>query len=180
MNLRLFDDNGQDITASRRGQPGCKGPTLSGGYWGDEDANAKLIRSDGWMMLGDLVEIDDEGYLRVIGRTDDFIIRGGKNISGPGVEQQVATHPAVALAAAVPMPDETFGERVCVYVELHSDASLDLETLTAHLASRNVSKEPLPERLVVLPQLPRNPGGKVAKKELRDDILQRIAEEKSG
>jgi acyl-CoA synthetase len=179
MNVRLFDDQGNDVTASGRGQPGCNGPTLSGGYYGDEEANAKLIRDDGWMMLGDLVEIDDEAYLRVIGRTDDFIIRGGKNISAPAVEQEVSTHPAVALAAAVPMPDEIYGERVCVYLELRPGTSLDLQTLTAHLARRNVSKEMWPERLVIVPELPRNPGGKLAKKQLRDDIVQRVAAERN-
>lgn len=178
MNLRLFDQSGNDVTAAGRGQPGCKGPTLSGGYYGDDAANAGLIRTDGWMMLGDVVEIDDEGYLHVVGRTDDFIIRGGKNVSAAGVEQQVAAHPAVALAAAVAMPDETFGERVCVYVELRPGASLDLEGLKTHLAVRNVSRETWPERLVVLPQLPRNAGGKVAKKELRDDIARRVRDEK--
>jgi acyl-CoA synthetase len=178
MNVRLFDDRGNDVTASGRGQPGCKGPTLSGGYYGDEAANAKLFRDDGWMMLGDVVQIDEEGYLRVIGRTDDFIIRGGKNISGPAVEQDVSTHPAVALAAAVAMPDATYGERVCVYAELRPGASLDLEGLLAHLASRNVSKETWPERLVVLGELPRGTGGKVAKKQLREDIAQRVAAER--
>ena len=143
MKVRLFDEGGNDVTASGRGQPGCKGPTLCGGYYDDEVANAKLIREDGWMLLGDLVRIDDDGYLRVIGRTDDFIIRGGKNISGPGVEQQVATHPAVALAAAVAMPDPVFGERVCVYVELRPEVS-HLEELVADLASRGVSKEMFP------------------------------------
>jgi len=178
MNVRLFDERGNDVTASGRGQPGCKGPTLSGGYYGDEAANAKLFRDDGWMMLGDVVRIDEEGYLRVIGRTDDFIIRGGKNISGPAVEQDVSTHPAVALAAAVAMPDETYGERVCVYAELRPGASLDLEGLLAHLASRDVSKETWPERLVVVSELPRGTGGKVAKKQLREDIAQRIAAER--
>jgi acyl-CoA synthetase len=180
MNVRLFDERGNDVTASGRGQPGCKGPTLSGGYYGDEAANAKLFRDDGWMMLGDVVQIDEEGYLRVIGRTDDFIIRGGKNISGPGVEQEVSTHPAVALAAAVAMPDATYGERVCVYAELRPGASLDLEGLVAHLASRDVSKETWPERLVVVPELPRGTGGKVAKKQLRDDIARRVAAERRG
>ena len=104
MNVRLFDESGNDVTASGRGRPGCKGPTLSGGYYGDQTANAELIRRDGWMMLGDIVHVDDEGYLRVIGRAEDFIIRGGKNISGPAVEQEVSTHPAVAIAAAVSMP----------------------------------------------------------------------------
>jgi acyl-CoA synthetase len=178
MNVRLFDERGNDVTASGRGQPGCNGPTLSGGYYRDEAANAKLFRDDGWMMLGDVVQIDEAGYLRVIGRTDDFIIRGGKNISGPGVEQEVSTHPAVALAAAVAMPDETFGERVCVYVELRPGASLDLEGLVAHLASRGVSKESWPERLVVVGELPRGTGGKVAKKQLREDIAKRVAAEK--
>jgi acyl-CoA synthetase len=178
MKVRLFDESGKDVTASGRGRPGCRGPTLSGGYYGDEAANAKLIREDGWMMLGDIVEIDDQGYLRVIGRTEDFIIRGGKNISGPGVEEEVSTHPAVAVAAAVSMPDEIYGERVCVYAELRPGPSLDLEGLVAHLASRAVSKEMWPERLVVLPELPRGAGGKVAKQQLREQIARQVAAEK--
>jgi acyl-CoA synthetase len=180
MNVRLFDENGKDVTASGRGQPGCRGPTLSGGYYGDEAANAKLIRDDGWMMLGDVAQIDGEGYLRVIGRTDDFIIRGGKNISGPGVEEEVSTHPAVAVAVAVAMPDETYGERVCVYAELRPGASLDLESLVSHLANRGVSKEIWPERLVIVPELPRVSGGKVAKKQLREEIARQVAAERHG
>jgi acyl-CoA synthetase len=184
MNLRLFDEAGRDVTETGRGRPGCKGPTLSKGYYGDEasvaQANAELIREDGWMMLGDHVEIDADGYLVVGGRLDDFIIRGGKNISGPAVEEQVAEHPAVALAAAVAMPDEIFGERVCVYVELkEGKADLALEDLVADLRAREVSKETLPERLVVIDALPRGSGGKVAKQALRDDIRRRLAEERA-
>ncbi len=175
MQVRLFDETGQDVTASGRGQPGCKGPTLSRGYWDDAEANAQLIRKDGWMMLGDVVTLDGDGTLCVVGRTDDFIIRGGKNISGPAVEQEVATHPAVALAAAVAMPDPIFGERVCVYVELRPGTSLDLDELVAHLRSRQVSKESLPERLEVLDALPRGSGGKVAKQKLREDIRAKLS-----
>jgi acyl-CoA synthetase len=182
MNVRLFDEAGRDVTETGQGRPGCKGPTLSAGYYGSGDsvaeANAELIREDGWMMLGDQAEIDPEGYLVVGGRLDDFIIRGGKNISGPAVEEQVAEHPAVALAAAVAMPDKVFGERVCVYVELTDGAAgLELEELVAELRTRNVSKETLPERLVVVDALPRGSGGKVAKQALRDDIRRRLAEE---
>jgi acyl-CoA synthetase len=177
MNVRLFDEQGRDVTASGRGQPGCKGPTLSRGYWDDEKANAGLIREDGWMLLGDVVTVDADGYLTVVGRTDDFIIRGGKNISGPAVEQEIATHPAVALAAAVAMPDRVFGERVCAYVELRPGESLALPELVAHLRARQVSVENFPERLVVLEELPRGSGGKVAKERLRADIRQRLSEE---
>ena len=167
MNVRLFDEAGNDVTSSGRGQPGCKGPTLSGGYYENPEASASLMREDGWMMLGDIVTIDDEGYLCVVGRTDDFIIRGGKNISSVAVEAQVGSHPGVAHAAVVAMPDPVFGERVCAFVELHAGHALDLDTLCAHLKETGVSNEYLPERLVVLDALPRAPGGKVTKGELR-------------
>jgi acyl-CoA synthetase len=184
MNVRLFSETGEETTALGQGRPGCKGPTLSRGYYGDDpsvaEANAELIREDGWMMLGDRVSIDREGYLVVGGRLDDFIIRGGKNISGPAVEEQVAEHPSVALAAAVAMPDPIFGERVCVYVELREGISeLTLEDLVAQLRGRNVSTETLPERLIVSEALPRGSGGKVAKQALREDLQRRLAEEEA-
>jgi acyl-CoA synthetase len=177
MNVRLFDDNGSDVTASGRGQPACKGPLASHGYWDDDDANAKLFTEGGWILTGDICEVDTEGYLSVVGRTADFIIRGGKNISGPAVESVVAGHPDVALAAAVAMPDPVFGERVCVYAELRGKGPLTLESLVEHLDARGVTREWFPERLIVLPELPRASGGKVAKGELRADIVRRLAEE---
>jgi len=177
MQVRLFDESGVDVTRGGQGQPGCKGPLTCRGYYEDAAANAELLRPDGWMLTGDVVRVDGDGVLRVIGRTADFIIRGGKNISGPAVEEAVATHPAVALAAAVAMPDPVFGERVCIYVELREGASLDLAGLVAHLEAEGVSKEWYPERLVVLDALPRASGGKVAKQALREDVRRRIAEE---
>jgi acyl-CoA synthetase len=174
MNLRLFDANGTDITASGRGQPAVKGPVLSRGYFGAPEANAELVREDGWFLLGDVVEVDAEGYLRVIGRTDDIIIRGGKNLSAAAIEENVATHPAVALAAAIAIPDAIFGEKAAAYVELHGRASLDLVELLAHLENERVSRELWPEALIVMDALPLNAGGKVAKKALRDDAAIRF------
>jgi acyl-CoA synthetase len=171
MHVRLFSEDGVDITAS--GGPGiaaCKGAVNCLGYYDDADANARLYTADGWMLSGDFCTIDAEGYLTVAGRASDFIIRGGKNISAAQVEDEVSSHPAVALAAAVAMPDPVFGERVCVFVELRPDASLDLDELREHLTARGVGKELWPERLVVLEALPRASGGKVAKGELRERV----------
>ncbi|MGY1814036.1 class I adenylate-forming enzyme family protein [Blastococcus sp. SYSU D00820] len=176
MRVRLYDGD-REVPIPGRGRPACKGPATSIGYLDDAAANEELFTPDGWMLMGDICEIDDEGYLTVVGRTSDFIIRGGKNISAPQVEADVATHPAVAHAAAVAMPDPVFGERVCVYVELVEGATLDLPGLLEHLAARGISKELYPERLVVVDQLPRSSGAKVAKGELRADIRRRIAEE---
>ena len=175
MNVRLLDDAGNDIKEpDTPGHPICKGPATCLGYLDDERAHAELFTPDGWMRIGDLCTLDVDGYLRVVGRTSDIIIRGGKNISAPAVEGEVAQHPAIALAAAVAMPDEVFGERVCLYAELEPGAELDLDTLVAFLRDRGVSPEWFPERLVVLEALPRASGGKVAKGELRADIRRRL------
>ncbi|MFI5506640.1 class I adenylate-forming enzyme family protein [Mycobacterium sp. NPDC051804] len=168
MQVRLFDGD-RDVTDTGRGQPVCRGPALSLGYLGGTDHD-QLYTEDGWMRMGDICELDSDGYLTLTGRTSDFILRGGKNISAVQVEESVATHPAVALAAAVAMPDPVFGERVCVYVELKQARTLDLATLVEHLLAQGISKELLPERLEILDELPRSSGGKVAKGQLRERI----------
>lgn len=176
MQVRLFDGD-QDVTSRGWGQPACRGPATCLGYLGDGEANRQLFTPDGWMRMGDICSIDAEGWLTVTGRTSDIIIRGGKNISAAQVEGEVDTHPAVALASVVAWPDPVFGERVCAYVELQPGASLDLDELREHLVARGTSRELLPERLVVLDQLPRSSGGKVAKGELREDVRRRAGEE---
>ncbi len=169
MQVRLFDGD-QDVTETGRGQPVCRGPATSLGYLGGTDHD-KLYTADGWMRMGDICELDPEGYLRLTGRTSDFILRGGKNISAVEVEEVVATHPAVAVAAAVAMPDPVFGERVCVFAELRDPGdTLDLAALVKHLLAQGMSKELLPERLEVLDELPRSSGGKIAKGQLREHI----------
>ncbi|MFK7897675.1 MAG: class I adenylate-forming enzyme family protein [Myxococcota bacterium] len=174
MQLRLFDAQGDDVTDSGRGQPAVKGPVVSTGYLGAAEATAELIRPDGWVYLGDLVELDEDGYLRVIGRTDDIIIRGGKNLSAAAIEEVTGSHPYVALAAAIGIPDAIFGERAAAYVELRPGCELDLEDLKAHLESSGTAREIWPEALVVLDSLPHNVGGKVAKSALREDALRRF------
>ncbi|MEN3219260.1 class I adenylate-forming enzyme family protein [Mycolicibacterium porcinum] len=174
MTVRLFDGD-DDVTATGRGQPACRGPATSLGYLGGVDHD-KLYTPDGWMRMGDVCEVDADGYLSVTGRTSDFIVRGGKNISAGEVEDAVTTHPAVAVAAAVAMPDPVFGEKVCLYIEPANGRAIDLPGLVEHLLAHGVSKELLPERLIVLDELPRSSGGKIAKGQLREDIRTRLGE----
>ncbi|MDA8371152.1 MAG: class I adenylate-forming enzyme family protein [Nocardiopsaceae bacterium] len=178
MDVRLFDDDFNDITASGGpGQPGGKGPLTCAGYDNDPGANAQLYTPDGYMLMGDLVTIGEDGYLRLVGRKSDLIIRGGKNISAAEVEAEVETHPAVELVSVVPVADELYGERVCAVVTTHPGAQLELEELTEHLLARGVSKELLPERLLVVPELPRSSGGKIAKAEVRRLVAERLKDE---
>ena len=179
MDCALYDpDDGSLLPELQgRGQPACRGPATALGYYDDPKANAELMTDDGRMLMGDIVEIDDDGYLRVVGRTSDFIIRGGKNISAPAVEDEVMTHPAVAMVAAVAAPDPVFGERVAAYVELVPGTNLDLNGLREHLAGRGVSREWWPEHLLVVDALPRSSGGKVAKGQLKRDAADRLSSE---
>ena len=172
MSVRLFDGD-QDVTATGRGQPACRGPATSLGYLDGADHD-QLFTRDGWMRMGDICEIDAEGYLSVTGRISDFIVRGGKNISAAQVEDAAMTHPAIALAAAVAMPDPVFGEKVCLYAELTEWQTIDLPELVEYLLGLGVSKELLPERLIVVDELPRSSGAKIAKGQLREDIRARM------
>ena len=172
MSVRLFDGD-RDVTTTGRGQPACRGPATSLGYLDGTDHD-KLFTPDGWMRMGDICDIDADGYLSVTGRTSDFILRGGKNISAAQVEDVVMTHPAIAVAAAVAMPDPVFGEKVCLYAELVDGHTIDLPELVNHLLALGVSKELLPEKLLVVDELPRSSGGKIAKGDLRDNIRARM------
>jgi acyl-CoA synthetase len=168
MEVRLVDEEGRDVTdGGGPGRPAGRGPLTCLGYYDDPEANRQLYTDDGWMLMGDLVTLDGDGYLQVVGRTSDFIIRGGKNISAAQVEAEIETHPSVDLVAVVPVPDPVFGERVCAVVSPRPGRSVTLPELSAHLDRRGVSKELHPEHLLLVDELPRSSGGKVAKGDVR-------------
>ena len=168
MNIRLIDGTGSEVRdRPGTGQPAGRGPLVAAGYYDDPEANAALYTPSGDMLMGDIVSIDGEGYLTVVGRTSDFIIRGGKNISAVAVEQEVGQHPAVAQVAAIPVADPVFGERVCIAVVPAPDQDPDLDQIKEFLRSRGVSKEWWPELMMCVSAMPISVGGKVAKTELR-------------
>jgi acyl-CoA synthetase len=173
MQPRLYDE-GVDVTGTGRpGQPACRGPATSAGYYDDPEGDAQLFTRDGWMLMEDVAVVDDRGFVTLTGRKGDFIIRGGKNVSAAAVEDAVGTHPAVALVASVPVPDDVFGERVGAFVVLHEQRALAVDQLAEHLVSQGFSKDLIPEHLFVVDDLPRAPGGKVAKGVLRQEIRTR-------
>lgn len=173
--LLLVDEQGLEVTEQgASGRCAVQGPGCSPGYYNDRAASAGLRTADGWMLTGDLVCLDPEGYLSIAGRATDFIIRGGHNISTQAVEEAVAGCPRVHQVAVVARPDDVMGERVCAYVVTTGDAQLDWEELRGHLAASGTSKNVWPEWLATLPQLPLSTGGKVDRSWLRRDALQRF------
>ena len=127
-------------------------------------------RWEGYQHTGDLGVYDDAGYLRVVGRKKDMILRGGQNIFPKEVEDVLSAHPAVRDVALVGMPDPVLGERVCAFVVPQEGVALRLSDVTAYLDGLGLAKFKWPERLEVVDALPMGPGGKVVKVELRDRI----------
>jgi len=152
-----------------------RGPSHMIGYYANQEETEALFTSEGYSRSGDLGRMDVGGYVRVTGRIKDIIIRGGVNISAREIEEHLARHPAIQHVAAVGMPDERLGERVCIYVVLASSVeTLTLDELTTYLRNQKVATPKLPERLEIMGALPMTATGKVQKNLLRADVATKV------
>lgn len=156
------------------GQPGellTRGPYTLRGYFNAPEANARAFTPEGFYRTGDVVIRDPaSGNLSVAGRAKDLINRGGEKISAEEIENLMLAHPAVAQAAAIAVPDERLGERVCAVLVLRPDQALDLPGLTGFLSGKDIAAYKLPERLEIVADLPLTNIGKIDKKALRDQF----------
>jgi fatty-acyl-CoA synthase len=147
------------------GELWVRGPVVTGGYWNLPGATAETFGADGWLRTGDVGRADADGYVQVLDRMKDMIIRGGENIYSLEVEGVLARHPAIAEVAVVGAPDPLFGERVRAVAVLRPGRSLAVGALRAWAAAQ-LADYKLPAELVTVGELPRNASGKVIKKQL--------------
>lgn len=172
LDVKLVDDLGIDIEPNPDvlGQLCVRGPIVVKGYLNRPDATADAIR-DGWFNTGDIARIDDEGYVFIVDRAKDVVLRGGENVYCSEVETAIYEHPAVAEAVVFGIPDERLGEVVATAIVLHPGAPLDEAGLTEFLAER-IAKFKIPSRVWFRDEpLPVNASGKFLKRELRDALL---------
>ena len=153
------------LRPNEEGELHVKGPQVCQGYL-DSSLDAAAF-TDGWFRTGDLGMIDDEGYVTITGRLKDVIIRKGENISAKEVEDLLNTHEGVAQVAVVGLPDAERGELACAVVVSDGSERVTLVELNEHLATTSLSRHKYPERLEFVDALPRNPTGKILKKDLR-------------
>jgi cyclohexanecarboxylate-CoA ligase len=163
---RVVDDDKRPLPPDTVGNLQARGITHFVGYLKKPHLNS--IDADGWFDTGDLARQDKDGYIRIVGRTKDVIIRGGENIPVAEVENLLYRHPGIAECAVVAMPDLRLGERACAYVVAKPGAKLDLPGLTAFLAKEGMAKTYWPERLILVEEMPRTPSGKIQKFKLRE------------
>jgi len=174
---KLVDPSTGEVIEERgvAGELAIKSPGIFPGYYKRPDLTEKVFDEDGYFYTGDLFEIAGEGdkldRYRFVSRLKEIVVRGGFKISAQEIEALVAEHPGVAEVAVVGYPDEKLGEKVCLVVAPRRGQSVTLQEIIDHLRRREIAVYKLPEKLVVLERLPRNPLGKVLKQALREQVV---------
>ncbi|HET8562170.1 MAG TPA: long-chain-fatty-acid--CoA ligase [Marmoricola sp.] len=165
--LRVVDPGTlEDVTTGEHGELWFRTPQLMKGFLGKPEATAEVITDDGWFRTGDIGRVDADGYVYVEDRLKDMIISGGENVYSPEIERVLAEHPAVAEVAVIGVPDERWGEQVKAVVSLRPDASATAEELIGY-CHEHLASFKCPKSVDVLDALPRNPTGKILKRQLR-------------
>ncbi|WP_104204393.1 AMP-binding protein [Billgrantia saliphila] len=173
MELKVTDLEGNTLPPGEEGPLYVRGASLFVGYFKQPELYG--VDAEGWFPTGDLARLDEQGYVRITGRSKDVVIRGGENIPIVDIENALYQHPAIQAVALVGRPDERLGERLCAYVTLkEGHESLTLAEVTAFLTERQVTRQYQPEFLEVLDELPRTPSGKIQKFKLREQANQAV------
>jgi acyl-CoA synthetase (AMP-forming)/AMP-acid ligase II len=164
--LRIVDAEDRPVAPGEIGEVIARGPQLMRGYWNQPEATAQALRG-GWMHTGDAATMDEEGYVYIQDRVKDMIVSGGENVYPREIEDVLFQHPAVADAAVIGIPDERWGETVKAVVVLREGASASEHELVDFCEGRLAGFK-RPRSVDFIAALPRNPSGKVLKRELRE------------
>jgi acyl-CoA synthetase (AMP-forming)/AMP-acid ligase II len=163
--LDIWDDHGTSVAAGERGEIVMRGPKVFKGYWRDPEETAAAF-AGGWFHTGDIGVRDDDGYLYIVDRLKDMIVSGGENVASSEVERALYEHDSVLEAAVVGRPDDRWGEVPVAVVVLRRDGTSTEDALLEHCRAR-LARYKVPKEITFVDALPRNPSGKVLKRELR-------------
>ena len=176
---RLVDPiSGKEVTkVGEVGEFLLKSPSVIPCYFGRPDMTQAAFEPDGFIHTGDLFRVEENDHISFFDRAKDIIIRGGFNISAQEIENILIEHPKVMDVAAVGMPDEIMGEKTCVYVVPKENETVTLQEITSFMREQGIGIYKLPERLEIIDAIPRNPIGKITKRQLREDLRVRMEKE---
>lgn len=164
--LAIVNNTGQRLSLGEVGEVICKGETVMSGYWGNSKATEATLQ-DGWLYTGDLGYLDQDGKLTLQGRSKEVIISGGSNIYPIEVENALLTHPAVEEAAVVGQKHDDWGEIVVAFICTAPGVSLQTDDLDAH-CNAQIARFKRPKRYIFIDELPKNPTGKIIKRQLTE------------
>ena len=164
--VRIVNDDGEDMPLGEAGELWARGPQVMKGYWQRPEATAETVTADGWLKTGDVALVQPDGYIRIVDRKKDMILVSGFNVYPNEIEDVAVQHAGVLECACVGVPDSKSGESVRLFV-VKKEASLNEEELMIHLKN-NLTGYKVPRSIVFRADLPKSPVGKILRRELRD------------
>jgi non-ribosomal peptide synthetase component E (peptide arylation enzyme) len=176
--IKVLDEQAREVKAGEVGTLYFRGPGNSIGYFRNiEMTLAEAFDKEGWATTGDLVTFTDDGWLKVMGRKKNIIIRGGQNIYPQEIEGYLVLCPQVIEAAVVAMPDPVMSERACAFVTLKKGETFNFEDMVNYLKSKKIAMFKIPERLEIIESMPLAGAAKVDKKELTRLVTEKLKAE---
>ena len=166
-------ETGETVAPGQSGELCTRGYSVMHGYWGDEAKTREAIDGDGWMHTGDLATMDAQGYVNIVGRIKDMVIRGGENIYPREIEEFLYTHPQVQDVQVVGVPDSRFGEELCAWVIVKAGQSLDAEALRSYCKGR-VAHYKVPRYIEFVESFPMTVTGKIQKFKIREAMIESL------
>jgi len=173
LEVKIVDGAGEMVPRGVAGEVCTRGYSVMLGYWDDPERTAECLDTDGWMHTGDLATIDAEGYGNIVGRIKDMVIRGGENLFPREVEEFLYTHPAIADAQVVGVPDARYGEELCVWIRLHPGRALDEAGLRDFCAGQ-IAHHKIPRYVRFVDEFPMTVTGKVQKFIIRQTMTEEL------
>lgn len=167
--IKVVDENRQECGVDEVGELACRGPGVTKGYYNSPIETAQAIDQAGWFYTGDMVTVDANGYVRIVGRKKEMIIRGGYNIYPRELEEKLHQHPAISEAAVIGLPDKIFGEMTCACVVLREGKTVSEEELLVFMKEHFV-KYKIPDKFLILNSLPVTASGKISKIRLKEEL----------
>ena len=168
LEVKIVDADGNTVSRGVPGELCTRGYSVMLGYWGDPEKTAEAVDAEGWMHTGDLATLDEQGYCRITGRSKDMVIRGGENVYPREIEEYLLSHPAVADAQVIGVPDERYGEEVCAWVVLRTGADTTADALREYCRGR-IAHYKVPRYVRLVDGFPMTVTGKVQKYVMRQE-----------
>ena len=172
MDLKVIDDDGNDLSTNESGEVCIKSASTFKGYWKNQEATDQALTSDGWVKTGDIGYLDDQGFLYINDRKKDLVIRGGENISCIEVESMICEHPSVLEASVFGVPDDRLGEILATYICIREDSNLSEEEISSFLAEKIANFKIPTHYRFQKDKLPRIASGKIAKIDMRKEAVE--------
>jgi fatty-acyl-CoA synthase len=172
--IKVVDEAGRVAPVGQKGEICTRGYSVMQGYWNDEERTAETIDSAGWLHSGDIATMDEAGYVRIVGRIKDMIIRGGENIYPREVEEFLYQHPAISEVQVFGVPDEKMGEEVCAWIQLNDGFDLSDEDVKAYCRDQ-ITHFKIPRHIRFVTEYPMTVTGKIQKFVMRDEMLTQLS-----